>query len=34
MKYVPNEELEKIDEIKDKIVSQLNKLVEVGDTDA
>ena len=34
MKYVPNEELEKLDEIKDKIVSQLNKLVEVGDTDA
>lgn len=34
MKYVPNEELEKIDEIKDKIVNQLNKLVEVGDTDA
>ena len=34
MKYVPNEELEKIDEIKDKIVSQLNKLVEAGDTDA
>ncbi|WP_288961909.1 V-type ATP synthase subunit A [uncultured Peptoniphilus sp.] len=34
MKYVPNEELEKIDEIKEKIVSQLNKLVEVGDTDA
>ena len=34
MKYVPNEELEKIDEIKDKIDSQLKKLVEVGDTDA
>ena len=34
MKYVPNEELEKLDEIKDKIDSQLKKLVEVGDTDA
>ncbi|MDU5806367.1 MAG: V-type ATP synthase subunit A [Peptoniphilus harei] len=34
MKYVPNDELEKLDEIKDKIDSQLKKLVEVGDTDA
>ena len=34
MKYLPNDELEKIDEIKDKIDSQLKKLVEVGDTDA
>ena len=34
MKYLPNDELEKLDEIKDKIDSQLKKLVEVGDTDA
>ncbi len=34
MKYLPNDELEKIDEIKDKIDSQLKNLVEVGDTDA
>lgn len=34
MKYVPNDELEKLDEIKDKIDSQLKNLVEVGDTDA
>ena len=34
MKYLPNDELEKIDEIKDKIDSQLKELVEVGDTDA
>lgn len=34
MKYLPNDELEKLDEIKDKIDSQLKNLVEVGDTDA
>lgn len=34
MKYLPNDELEKLDEIKDKIDSQLKSLVEVGDTDA
>lgn len=34
MKYLPNDELEKIDEIKDKIDIQLKNLVEVGDTDA
>lgn len=34
MKYVPNDELEKIDEIKDKIDSELKKLEEVGDVDA
>ena len=34
MKYLPNDELEKIDEIKDKIDSQLKNLVEVGDADA
>lgn len=34
MKYLPNDELEKLDEIKDKIDSQLKKLVEVGDADA
>lgn len=34
MKYLPNDELEKLDEIKDKIDSQLKNLVGVGDTDA
>lgn len=34
MKYVPNDELEKIDAIKEKIDSQLKKLEEVGDVDA
>ena len=34
MKYVPNDELEKIDAIKDKIDSELKKLEEVGDVDA
>lgn len=34
MKYLPNDELEKLDEIRDKIDSQLKNLVEVGDTDA
>ena len=34
MKYLSNDELEKLDEIKDKIDSQLKNLVEVGDTDA
>lgn len=33
MKYLPNDELEKLDEIKDKIDSQLKNLVGVGDTD-
>ena len=34
MKYVPNDDLEKIDAIKDKIDSELKKLEEVGDVDA
>lgn len=34
MKYVPNDELEKIDAIKDTIDSELKKLEEVGDVDA
>ena len=34
MKYLQNDELEKLDEIKDKIDSQLKNLVGVGDTDA
>ena len=34
MKYLSNDELEKLDEIKDKIDSQLKNLVGVGDTDA
>lgn len=34
MKYVPNDELEKIDAIKDKIDSELKELEQVGDEDA
>lgn len=34
MKYVPNDELEKIDAIKDKIDSELKELEQVGDVDA
>lgn len=34
MKYVPNDELEKIDAIKDTIDSELKELEEVGDVDA
>ncbi|NMW85111.1 V-type ATP synthase subunit A [Peptoniphilus sp. AGMB00490] len=34
MKYIPNDELEKIDAIKDKIDSELKELEQVGDEDA
>ena len=34
MKYLPNDDLGKIDAIKDKIDSELKELEEVGDVDA